>query len=320
MRSREKKNKRGRALLVAKPWKGGLGQYFYRALQDFFTDVKWFCTYPAGMADSLSYRADKHQWRLRLSEKIAAADYDLAIFINTIDAFSTMQHSDKNIVWLTDDPRPVSRYLKPFGKVYLADPGYQDDVIPFLKKGQFGGILPFAHLPEVHHPFNGNPSKRGVCFIGNRDPKRKTYIKALLSSGIEIAVYGNFFLKDRLFWKYPGRFHPPIANSRMGEIYSRFSLSLNIHAQVVRGGTNMRTFECAGYGIPQAVEQRPGISEYFEPGREIVVFNSPEEMVEILKVTGRDGHVLARMAKRAQERAIAEHTYHHRIQKLLEGL
>lgn len=316
----QNRKKTGRALLVAKPWKGGLGHYFFHALQDFFKDVEWFATYPVKFSDKISYRSGKIRWRQRLAERIDSARYDVAFFINTLSEFSGLTNSDKHILWITDDPRPVSGCLDAFGQVYLADAGYEKDITPHLRKGQFGGVLSFAHLPEIHTPYKKGNVKNGICFIANRDPKRNAFLKALFTQSLYTKVYGNYFFKDSLFWSHPFNFLPSVPNSKMGKVYSRFSISVNIHAQVVRQGTNMRTFECAGYGVPQFVEYRPGLTDYFEPDREIIVFSSVDDMVEKLNAHSQNKNALNIMANNARKRALEEHTYHHRINTLINGI
>ncbi|MDF1591689.1 MAG: glycosyltransferase [Desulfobacterales bacterium] len=320
MKKEVKKFIAGKVILVAKPWKGGLSNYFFRALQDLSEHVKWFFTYPVGLKDKLDYRKNKKKWGMRLAEEIASTEYDIAIFINTIKEFSALDHSDKHVIWITDDPRLVLGQLEPFGRVYLADPGYRDEVVPHLKKQKFGGILPFAHLPEIHKPFKAVNTQHDVCFIGNQDPKRDIYLKALLSSRIDFKVYGNYFLKSSLYWLHPRSFSPPVSNYVMGKIYSQYSISLNIHAQVVREGTNMRTFECAGYGITQVVEFRSGLSEYFEPDKEIIFFRSPREMIEKIEALRKNKVLSHNLAKMARKRVLSDHTYQHRAKTIIEGL
>lgn len=115
-----------------------------------------------------------------------------------------------------------------------------------------------------------------MCFIANRDPKRDYYLKALIETGSDIKSYGNYFAKTALYWRRPTSFFPKVKTEKMGSVYAKYSASLNIHAQVVRGGTNMRTFECAAYGIPQLVEYRNGLEEYLEPDKEILVFQDTD--------------------------------------------
>jgi spore maturation protein CgeB len=106
----------------------------------------------------------------------------------------------------------------------------------------------------------------------------------------------------------------------MGRIYSGHKVSLNIHADVVRRGTNMRTFECAAYGIPQLIEDRPGLEAFFSSGDEIATFVEVEELQERLVRLLSDPVSASAMALRARRRVFKEHSYHHRCVALLEGV
>lgn len=82
----------------------------------------------------------------------------------------------------------------------------------------------------------------------------------------------------------------------------------------------MRSFECAAFGIPQLVEYREGLENYFEPGREIEVYRTLDELHEKARRLLIDRVGAEKMAARAQRRALAEHRYFDRIKILLEGI
>jgi spore maturation protein CgeB len=185
---------------------------------------------------------------------------------------------------------------------------------------RFAGVLPFAMSPSIHHPSGEHIKTRDVCFIGNRDPKRDAHIAALLHAPCSATIVGNYFLRSALFWRAPHRFRPRVANEAMAAVYSRHRVSLNVHAEVVAAGTNMRTFECAGYGIPQLVENRPGLTQLFESGREISTYNKPEEIPHAIASLLSDPKHTALMAERAQHRALHEHTYSHRLEQMFAAL
>jgi spore maturation protein CgeB len=104
----------------------------------------------------------------------------------------------------------------------------------------------------------------------------------------------------------------------MGRVYAAHRISLNVHAAVVRAGTNMRSFECAAYGIAQLVEHRAQLERYFEPGVEIATYAEAQELQASLRSLLGDPARCADMATRARRRALAEHTYAHRARALLE--
>jgi len=82
----------------------------------------------------------------------------------------------------------------------------------------------------------------------------------------------------------------------------------------------MRTFECAGYGIPQLVENLPGLEKVFEPDREIATFAEEGEMLAVLDRLLNDPAGAEAMARRARRRAFREHSYHQRCIDLLAGI
>lgn len=310
-----------RVLLVAKPWRGGLARYVRRALEEMYPNsVHWCPSQPETAGERLRYRRDRSAWRRRLVERINATPYDLGLFIGAIPEFEHLEPRNGNVLWLYDDPTRWLELSPAFRALYISDPGYRGLVQASEAGRRFAGVLPFAHAPEVHAPTRCTGPRRGVCFIGNRDLGRDAALGRLAESGLPLHVYGNYFVRHGLFWRHPLRFRPRVPIAGMARIYARHQVSLNIHARVVRGGTNMRTFECAGYGIPQVVEHREGLDELFEPEREILVYRDLDEMVaQIERILG-DPVLAVRLAERARQRAATEHTYGHRVRAICAQL
>ena len=307
-----------KVLLVAKPWKGGLAQYLFDALQDLFPgQAQWMTTYPDSLADYLAYRMDKHKWLCERVTRINASDYDSAIFINHIPAFRQLCSGRKHILWLTDAPTLTAGDCAAFERIYLSDTGYQENLLQMIEPARYQGELAFGFYPAIHRPAPAITDPAGICFIGNKDPQRDIWLSGLIACGVRPAVYGNYMFRHPLFWRHPGLFRPALANARMGEVYARHRVSLNIHAQVVRHGTNMRSFECAGYGIAQVVDYRDGLAQYFKSDTEILVSHTPSEMAAQVNFLLAHPDTAAGMAQRARQHALAEHSYYHRLCAIL---
>ncbi len=307
-------------LLVAKPWRGGLADYVFRALNSLYPgEVYWLETHPRTLVQKGKFLADREGWDRNLIDSINQSDYKAAIFINSRESFQELIPRDQNILWMTDNPSPTPESLNPFGRVFVSDSGYAKNVSIVSKPGQFAGELAFACDPQIHRPVTNNSGpKNGICFVGNRDKKRDIYLSELLSENVDLKIFGNYFFNTKLFWRHPSNFRPAVHFSKMQGIYARSILSLNLHATVVLNGTNMRTFEAAGYNIAQLVEYRPGLELLFEPGKEIEVFSSPEEMVEKGQALLADKPRMTSLASAAAKR-VTEHTYLHRVKTLLKG-
>jgi len=304
-------------LLVAKDWGGGLARYLYAALGDREgTRARWLATYPRSPGAKLAYRVNRHHWRAGVTGAINRARRDVALFVNLPPRPGELDYHPGNVLWLTDAPDYTIEQYAAFARIYVSDPGYADDLAAVAGARKFAGTLPFACLPAMHFPYPARP-RTDVCFVGNRDPGRDAYLGYLLASGCSTHVYGNYFLHHRLFWRHPMAIRPGIANRSLARIYARHRLSVNIHAQVVRAGTNIRSFECAACEIAQLVQYRPGIESLFVPGEEILVFNDQDELQAGLERLLGDADLRRRLRTRARQRVLDEHTYGHRLESVL---
>jgi len=80
-----------------------------------------------------------------------------------------------------------------------------------------------------------------------------------------------------------------------------------------------RLFEAAACGVPVVSDPWPGIEEVFEPGREILIARSADDVVAALMLPREE---LTRIGAAARERALAEHTAACRaveLERALEG-
>lgn len=90
--------------------------------------------------------------------------------------------------------------------------------------------------------------------------------------------------------------------------YSSSRITLNVtRAAMKRMGycPSGRLFEAAACGTPILSDHWEGLDLFFEPGREILVANGSDQAVEALEVSDEE---LARIARAARERTLAQHT------------
>lgn len=80
----------------------------------------------------------------------------------------------------------------------------------------------------------------------------------------------------------------------------------------------MRTFEACGAGALQLID-RPDVAEFYDPDEEIVVYGSPDELVDLAWRAVRDRGWARSIGARARARTLAEHTFDHRV-RVLEKL
>jgi len=109
--------------------------------------------------------------------------------------------------------------------------------------------------------------------------------------------------------------HLPPARHR--GFYNRQRLTLNVtRADMVLNGysPSVRLFEAAACGVPIISDEWRGLEDFFIPGREILVARSTAEVLAYLRdVEERE---LARIAARARQRVLEQHTAEHRVREL----
>ncbi|HSR09917.1 MAG TPA: glycosyltransferase, partial [Thermodesulfobacteriota bacterium] len=107
---------------------------------------------------------------------------------------------------------------------------------------------------------------------------------------------------------------------RVREIYNRGAFVLETRQSTCLTGLTQRIFDGAACGRPVLAEYSPEVEELFDPGDELFCFSDPANALEKRdKILTRPGEA-ERIARRAQRRVLACHTYRHRARKILELL
>ena len=103
----------------------------------------------------------------------------------------------------------------------------------------------------------------------------------------------------------------------MYEVLARSRVALNRHIDVAEGyANNMRLYEATGVGALLVTEASSNLAELFEPGREVVVYEGEDDLVEQLRHYAAHDDERRRIAAAGQARTLREHTYAQRIAEL----
>lgn len=228
-----------------------------------------------------------------------------------------------NVLWLYDELRrtrwDTDRLHRP-GAVA----SYSSDDVSTLQAAGLDAMhvpLGFDHLLDIPAPTAGHHAE--VTFIGARYPNRQALLEALAAAGTPVRAFGRDWshaLPDRVrTW---GAERPDLPAGRdlaRAAAYAtmRDSLAtLNVHGD--QDGFTMRTFEAAGVGAVQLVD-RTDVSQYYEPGSEVITFTGPDELVEQVQRLKSDYAAAASIRDAARSRTLAEHTLAHRTAQLAQG-
>jgi len=188
--------------------------------------------------------------------------------------------------------------------------------------------LPCAADPAVHRPLVLGAADRAqlgapVGFVGAGYRNRRLAFRSLLDLGLKI--WGSE-------WAGAGALDPAVqqGGARVTtedavRIFNATTVNLNLHSSTYVDGVdprgdfvNPRTFEIAATGGFQLVDLRALLPSLLRPDVEVATFTDAGELRERVR------HYLARPAERAaiaaagRARVLAEHTYRHRMESLLE--
>lgn len=168
-----------------------------------------------------------------------------------------------------------------------------------------------------------------VTFVGQPHGGRDAIIADLRRAGVPVKTWGFGWPSGRL------------EHDEMVRVFSSSRVNLNLsnssrpdtrlHARVHRFVRRIkdverpsqikgRTFEVPGSGGFLLSDRVPHLEEYFEPEKEIGVFDGPEQLVERVRWWLEHPDERAAAAQAGYERVLREHTYDHRFAEIFRRM
>ena len=210
------------------------------------------------------------------------------------------------------------RGISDYERIFVFDKYYIEEIQN--KGGQNVSYLPLAADDELFKRLTITENEQAmyghdVCFVGMPFQNRIDILNAL--NGFNVGVFGDYWGRNRD--KIDGNYFKGKASGEtVRKIYCASKIVLNINHPQSKNGMNTRTFEipsCEAFGI---VDYISGIEELFNVGEEIVCYKNIVELKEL--ITYYLGHPGERdaIAKKGYERVKQEHTWCHRMKKVID--
>ena len=224
------------------------------------------------------------------------------------------------VCWFPDHPGNIGRqylFASPYDHLFFKDRWL---VQRAESLGQRASYLPEACMPQWHRrvPLTSEERERYGCDVttaGNLYYYRARIFEKIMEK-YRVKLWGSFprWVQSPARSVFQGKSVMEIEKSKA---FNAARIVLNTFQGEVFG-VNQRLFEIAGCGGFQLCEYRDEIKEFFEPGREIVTFDSIADLMEKI------GYYLAHPEERqaiadaAYARAHREHTFQKRLETMLE--
>jgi spore maturation protein CgeB len=180
--------------------------------------------------------------------------------------------------------------------------------------------------PQVHRPAPPVPAYRAdLSYLGTYAADRQAGLDRLF---VEPArrmpeqrfVMGGAQYPESFPWTSNIHFVRHVPPPEHPAFYCSSRLTLNVTRQAMASMgycPSGRLFEAAACGVPIISDEWPGLGDFFEPGREVLVAHTPEDVTAALAVAPE---ALSRLARRARERALQNHTGDRRALELEAAL
>jgi len=178
--------------------------------------------------------------------------------------------------------------------------------------------------PHVYRPSPGT-CIYDVSFVGQNYGPRQEIINYLWKRGVDVAVFGRGW--PPLGWKHrpfslltssrrvPGSY---VSWRQVVKIYGRSKINLCLSNNVTGieniKGRNFEVPACRGFLISGPAR---GLEEFFEIGREVVVYNDLDDLADKIVYYLADDDEREAIAEAGYERTIRNHTYEQRFRQIL---
>jgi spore maturation protein CgeB len=177
--------------------------------------------------------------------------------------------------------------------------------------------------PDEHAPVTAKP-KWCLGYLGTYSPDRQPTLERLLIEPARRLPNERFVVAGPQYptdISWPGNVEriehlPP---DRHAEFFSaqRFTLNVTRRDMTAAGySPSVRLFEAAACGVPIISDQWPGLDTFFVPGKEILIANAPEEVIEFLRKFSESKR--QKLALTARKRVLQNHTAEQRAHALEE--
>jgi hypothetical protein len=276
---------------------------------------------------SFFYSNFRRQWvswmNRQLVEKCVRESFDLLVvhrggYVAAEAIQQIRRESECRCVCIFPD-NPFGSYTPPlsFDLIAAYDVFFTKDAYFEEEFGMYGAgnvvALPHAYgRPDFDADYTEEelaPYRADVAFFGSHHGFREPFFSGLTDKGVEFKIWGPRWEAA----KDPWIVRRVMGRGVYGEEKAKVLRATKIVINIQHGGGAVfwpddRTFQIAGSGALAIVNDKKGIEDVFEAGREILTYTTKEELRELIRKYLADDEARLEIARRGQERARRDHT------------
>jgi len=208
-------------------------------------------------------------------------------------------------------PLPPDSRLRCFDLIVSSLPNIVDKVRSLGVNAEF---LPIAFDSRVlDYLDQSDTAQIGVSFIGGITPRHRSTIPLLeavarICPELRVYGYGAELIQGNSI--LTTHHHGERWGLDMYDTLRNSKVTLNRHIDIAESfANNMRLFEATGVGTLLVTDNKSNIRDYFEPGVEILTYDSPQDAAELCRWSLDNRDKAEAIARAGQERTLCDHTY-----------
>lgn len=146
-----------------------------------------------------------------------------------------------------------------------------------------------------------------LSFVGQPHGNRREVLSNVKQSGLNVEVFG-----------YGWENRPRIPFHQMVRLFSKSKINLNLSnsSKLIGQQIKGRNFEIPGTRSFQLSGNAEDLTNYYENGKEIVIFDSVEELIDKATYYLKNEDERNKIAEDGYKRTLSEHTWYHRLNEI----
>lgn len=256
-----------------------------------------------------------------LDAQVEALDADV-VYCHTMGAMPRRQldrwrAAGRLVVGQIASAAPGEEIVRGFDLVVTSFPHF---VPRFEALGVDAVYQPLAFEPRVLHRLGPREPRWDAVFVGGVDPRvhvEGTRMLERIADAVDLQVWG--YGADRLPASSPlrRRWHGEAWGMDMYRALAEARIVVNRHIEAAEGcANNMRLYEATGVGAVVVTEAAPNLAELLAPGEEVVAYDDPGEVPDLVRGLLDEPERLASIARAGQARTLRDHTWPRRMEEL----
>jgi len=277
-----------------------------------------------GIIDKIAHRLGIN-WRYKIVEEQIKRIKPDVLYVQELNIFTNvfLKYLKRYVRLLVGQVACLVSPRRDFSAYDLMISSLPHYVDRFREKGIDSEYLLLAFEQRILEHLAGNDESYNVSFVGGYSKAHQEGSELFedLCSNTKVDFWG-YGVKNLLETSpILSNYHGQAWGMDMYNILHNSKISLNRHISCAKDyANNMRLFEATGAGSCLLTDLKSNLGHIFDIDKEVIAYKNKDELLEKTRYLLSHDEERNAIAKAGQKRTLAEHTYKHRMEELVEIL